>query len=530
MAQTSYSSISANQTGTQYRTQDNDRYAAALSSHSGNSRPAYAVAGTEWLETDVTPWNLWFFDGTDDILLGTINATTNEFTPANAATAAQGTKADTAIQPDGSIAMTAGLVFEGATADPFETTLTVTDPTADRTITLPDASGTVLLADGDGSQLTGINGGTETITAGENIADRDAIYLDDGNLRGGGATKWYKIDTDASGPVKVGRTRGIALAAITSGNTGSAQIGPGEVTGLSGLTAGQAVYASGTAGIMTQTEPAVPSSGAQNAVCVLGWAISTTAIQFEPWHDVVFQARNSALAVDGTITVNHWTDGGAREREVQAYIATSAAPVIIDRTLGTNIGTMTAQGGLAAAFDGNTSQSITQGAAAASVGTTSYIGKDDGAALYAVTQAIVYASTDAGFQNNAGGVVTATIQVSTDNFSSSVIDLASNTGTDTNGTSITVSAPSNVTAYRYRRMKIVAPSGAINNKCAEAQFFVAGVSRDEPVTIGSATVDAAVTDKMAVKFSDASNANADNNTTFANRTGGTRDVIVEVVL
>lgn len=37
------------------------------------------------------------------------------------------------------------MVFEGATADDFETTLAVTDPTADRTITLPDATGTVAL-------------------------------------------------------------------------------------------------------------------------------------------------------------------------------------------------------------------------------------------------------------------------------------------------------------------------------------------------------------------------------------------------
>ena len=35
------------------------------------------------------------------------------------------------------------LVFEGATANAFETTLAVTDPTADRTLTLPDASGTL---------------------------------------------------------------------------------------------------------------------------------------------------------------------------------------------------------------------------------------------------------------------------------------------------------------------------------------------------------------------------------------------------
>ena len=39
----------------------------------------------------------------------------------------------------------ASIVFEGATADAFETTLTVTDPTADRTVTLPDVSGTVAI-------------------------------------------------------------------------------------------------------------------------------------------------------------------------------------------------------------------------------------------------------------------------------------------------------------------------------------------------------------------------------------------------
>ena len=41
--------------------------------------------------------------------------------------------------------VTTSIVFEGATADGFETTLTVTDPTADRTITLPNSSGTVAL-------------------------------------------------------------------------------------------------------------------------------------------------------------------------------------------------------------------------------------------------------------------------------------------------------------------------------------------------------------------------------------------------
>jgi hypothetical protein len=39
------------------------------------------------------------------------------------------------------------LVFEGATSNSNETTLTVTDPSQDNTITLPDATGTVLLKD-----------------------------------------------------------------------------------------------------------------------------------------------------------------------------------------------------------------------------------------------------------------------------------------------------------------------------------------------------------------------------------------------
>ena len=43
------------------------------------------------------------------------------------------------------IEITNSFTFEGSTADSFETTLTVTDPTADRTVTFPDATGNVAL-------------------------------------------------------------------------------------------------------------------------------------------------------------------------------------------------------------------------------------------------------------------------------------------------------------------------------------------------------------------------------------------------
>ena len=50
-----------------------------------------------------------------------------------------------AINTASDVNLTGDLIFEGATVDDFEATLTVTDPTADRTVTIPDATGEVVL-------------------------------------------------------------------------------------------------------------------------------------------------------------------------------------------------------------------------------------------------------------------------------------------------------------------------------------------------------------------------------------------------
>lgn len=80
------------------------------------------------------------------------------------------------------------LTFEGATSDAYETTLTVTDPTADRTITLPNQSGTVLLtgkhalaigaaafepADTNGPERSTLVGGSNGITLPALLFDPD---------------------------------------------------------------------------------------------------------------------------------------------------------------------------------------------------------------------------------------------------------------------------------------------------------------------------------------------------------------------
>ena len=54
----------------------------------------------------------------------------------------------------------ASIIFEGAVADSYETTLTVGEPTADNTITLPDATGTVALTSNIPSTTDGLSEGT----------------------------------------------------------------------------------------------------------------------------------------------------------------------------------------------------------------------------------------------------------------------------------------------------------------------------------------------------------------------------------
>ena len=65
------------------------------------------------------------------------------------------------VKRDGTQTVTGNLIFEGATDDGNETTLAITDPTADRTITVPDRSGTIITS-GDTGTVTStmINDGT----------------------------------------------------------------------------------------------------------------------------------------------------------------------------------------------------------------------------------------------------------------------------------------------------------------------------------------------------------------------------------
>jgi len=80
------------------------------------------------------------------------------------------------------IEVTNSFTFEGTTSDDFETVLTVTDPTADRTVTIPNATGTIVLKDTtDTLTNKSVNLANNTLTgtfAQFNTAVSDATLVD----------------------------------------------------------------------------------------------------------------------------------------------------------------------------------------------------------------------------------------------------------------------------------------------------------------------------------------------------------------
>jgi hypothetical protein len=124
----------------------------------------------------------------------------------------QGLESGTASFSNIEVKEDGNLTFEGATNDGFETTITVTDPTADRTITFPDATGTVLMTgttiDGaDTSLLFGDSSGTTDARMKFGAASDIQIYHDGTNSFIENSTGALKIATETSGiAVTIGHT------------------------------------------------------------------------------------------------------------------------------------------------------------------------------------------------------------------------------------------------------------------------------------------------------------------------------------
>lgn len=152
------------------------------------------------------------------------------------------------------------LVFEGATANAYETTIAVADPTADNTLTLPDASGTLACTGADFQFSAGLTGGAD-ISVASAAAGTAGSSLD--LASGAGGTAATNSDGQAGGVLSI--TGGAGTVKNGSGtNDGSG----GDVVLLGGAKGG----ATGSAvdGIVRVGSPTVGSSKTTNLLAVAG--------------------------------------------------------------------------------------------------------------------------------------------------------------------------------------------------------------------------------------------------------------------
>lgn len=204
----------------------------------------------------------------------------------------------------------ASIVFEGATADAYETTLTVVDPTQDNTITLPNTTGTVVIATAT-QTLT-----NKTLTSPVISGSPVITGLSSAGMSASSATPKDYVDS----------ILGSATAAATSAASAAASATAAATSATSAAASALASATSATASASSATAAATSAtSAAASATAAATSATSAAASATAAATSATSAAASATTAANSVATIAGYATSAANSATAAATSATSAA-------------------------------------------------------------------------------------------------------------------------------------------------------------------------------------------------------------
>ena len=202
------------------------------------------------------------------------------------------------------------LVFEGATADAYETTLTVVDPTQDNTVTIPNTSGNVVL---DTATQTLTN---KTLTS-PTISGSPVIT---------GLSSAGMVSSSATPKDYVDSILGSATAAATSAASAATSAASAATSATSAANSATAAAASATTAANSATAAATSAtSAAASATAAATSATSAAASATAAATSATSAAASATTAANSVATIATYATNAANSATAAATSATSAA-------------------------------------------------------------------------------------------------------------------------------------------------------------------------------------------------------------
>jgi hypothetical protein len=209
------------------------------------------------------------------------------------------------------------IVFEGATADDHETTLTVVDPTQDNTITMPNTTGTVVIA-------TAVQTLTNKTLTSPTISGSPVITgLSSAGMTTSSATPKDYVDSILGSATAAATS---AASAATSATSAATSAGSSETSAIASASSATASATSATASATSATASATSASAAATSASSAATSATAAATSATSAATSATSAAASATTAAASVaTIAGYATTASNSASAAATSATSAS-------------------------------------------------------------------------------------------------------------------------------------------------------------------------------------------------------------